>query len=98
MMLTSSSSMQYATYEKTREFDNFSIKITARFAYDVQGKTVSCISKYGKIYQSGSSVKEDSLTDTGSGRTCTAKFTVNFNKGIKQSVSIKCDYKGNANV
>lgn len=87
-----------ATYEKTYENSNGVLiaKLTATFSYSVEDKQVSCVLKYGKTYRSD--IKEISLTDTGSGRDCTAKYVFEDWFGIRKTISIKCDYKGNANL
>ena len=86
------------TYEKTYENNNGELiaKLTATFSYSVEDKKVSCVSKYGQTYRSD--IEEVSLTDTGSGRSCTVKYVFKDWLGFRKTISIKCDYKGNVNV
>ena len=84
------------TYEKVQEMTNFTVTLTATFSYSKIDKKVSCVSKSGKT--SSSTAKVDSVTDTGSGSTCTVKLTYTYNNlgtPTTKSLSMKCDYNGN---
>lgn len=84
------------TYEKTTKMTNFTVTLTATFSYSKEDKKVSCVSKFGSA--SMSSVKINSVTDSGPGRTCTVKLSYTYNNlgtPTTKSMSMKCDYNGN---
>ena len=91
-----SSVYERVTYVKTMKYTNFTASLTATFSYSVADKKVSCVSKYS-TYSNGFTPRKESITDTGAGRTCTAKLKFSFNSAMGNStktISMKCNYKG----
>ncbi len=86
------------TYADQRKFTNFTAVLTATFSYSVKDKKVSCVSKYVTYKNGSANPIQESLTDTGKGRTCTVKFHFSIGSAAgnaKHSMKMKCDYKGN---
>ncbi len=84
----------YVTKDKGR---NYTVSLTATFSYNVADKKVSCVSKYS-TYSQNFGLKNESLTDTGSGKKCTVTLKYSHNSGLgytTKTLKLKCNYKGN---
>ncbi len=85
------------TYTDKRKFTDFTASLTATFSYSIADKKVSCVSKYS-TYSQNFGLKNESLTDTGSGKKCTVTLKYSHNSGLgytTKTLKLKCNYKGN---